>query len=431
MLRTALAASLAAVIWLFSGAGPPAAGCEPAGRVRFICGVIDAEDLVPIPGTDWIVASGYGFPGSGSKGSLQLVNARDASSVVVFPADAARERPDTKTSGACPGPLGPAAREQFRSHGVGLRRQPNGAHTLYVVHHGSRESVEVFEIDTRGLAPELTWIGCVVAPPKISLNAVAALPGGDFAATDYAAKGSVWEWRQADGWRVVPDSETSRPNGLEVSPDGQWLFIGEWGSQSVTRLSRGLTPPKKDTVVVGFYVDNLRWAPDGSLFATGQGGSAPEAVTGCYIKSANCAALTTDVVRNESGRADVQVGRARAHERRVYVSRDERRPGRAGDLGRDRAGRPDRPVSLAVGIAWSALEPLSFRCRQPSVVLRSWSSAGPKDPPYLARGPQDGFDAKHSEDRGRPGPTNGRSTRTRDQGRRVLHASRDTLAAHR
>ena len=76
-----------------------------------------------------------------------------------------------------------------------------------------------------------------------------------------------------------------------------WLFIGEWGNRSVTRLSRGLTPSKKDTVVVGFYVDNLRWAPDGSLFATGQGGSAPDAVTGCYLKSANCAALTTDVVR--------------------------------------------------------------------------------------------------------------------------------------
>ena len=41
------------------------------------------------------------------------------------------------------------------------------------------------------------------------------------------------------------------------------------------RLSRGQTPAKKDTVAVGFRVDNLRWASDGSLLAAGQGGAAP------------------------------------------------------------------------------------------------------------------------------------------------------------
>ena len=73
----------------------------------------------------------------------------------------------------------------------------------------------------------------------------------------------------------MPGSEAAGPNGLEISKDGKWLYIGGWGSQSFIRLSRGQTPIKKDSVPVGFRLDNLRWAPDGALLAAGQGGTAP------------------------------------------------------------------------------------------------------------------------------------------------------------
>jgi sugar lactone lactonase YvrE len=77
--------------------------------------------------------------------------------------------------------------------------------------------------------------------------------------------GEVWEWHTSTGWKIVPGSESAGPNGLEISKDGRWLYIGGWGSQSFIRLSRGQTPIKKDSVSVGFRVDNLRWAPDGAL----------------------------------------------------------------------------------------------------------------------------------------------------------------------
>jgi sugar lactone lactonase YvrE len=85
----------------------------------------------------------------------------------------------------------------------------------------------------------------------------------------------VWEWHPRAGWKIVPGSESAGPNGLEISKDGKTLFIGAWGSQSVVRLSLGQTPPKKDSVGVGFRVDNVRWAPDGMLIAAGQGGTGP------------------------------------------------------------------------------------------------------------------------------------------------------------
>jgi len=46
-----------------------------------------------------------------------------------------------------------------------------------------------------------------------------------------------------------------------------------WGSQNFFRLSRGQTPVKRDVVPLGFRVDNIRWAPDGSILAAGQGGA--------------------------------------------------------------------------------------------------------------------------------------------------------------
>jgi hypothetical protein len=42
----------------------PTPGCAPAGGLTFICGVQNPEDLVIVPNTSWLVASGMA-PGSG------------------------------------------------------------------------------------------------------------------------------------------------------------------------------------------------------------------------------------------------------------------------------------------------------------------------------------------------------------------------------
>lgn len=240
--------SFAACALLLGTAGPSAAACDPDGDVQFVCGPANPEDLVPIPQSPWVVVSSLE-----DEGYLHLVDSRDHSSTVRFPSETARPRHDTAMYGACPGP----STDQFGPHGLNLRPGANGVHTLYVVRHGSRESVEIFELDTRRGIPTVTWIGCVVAPESVGANSVAALPGGGFAVTNFRRRGDpqaqanllagettgeVWEWHPDAGWTMVPGSDTSGPNGLEVSRDGQWFYIGGWGTHSLIRLSRGRTP---------------------------------------------------------------------------------------------------------------------------------------------------------------------------------------------
>jgi hypothetical protein len=262
---------------------PPPCVPQGPGNIQFVCNQNAPEDLVLVPGSQWIAASSYG----GNKGGIYLISVRDKKSTLAYPTDAAKERLDKKTYDTCPGPPAADDKAPFTTHGIALREGKSSVHTLYAVHHGKRESIEVFELDAKANPPALTWIGCAVAPDPIGLNEVVPLPDGGFIGTDFLARGdaaargrmqagevngALWEWHTGKGWQKIPGSEASGANGLEISKDGKTLYVAAWGSQSFFRMSLGQTPVKRDNVPVGFRADNVRWAPDGSLYVTGQGG---------------------------------------------------------------------------------------------------------------------------------------------------------------
>jgi len=224
-------------------------------------------------------------------GGMYVIDTSKSTSTKVFPTAASAERLDTSTYASCPGPLQGQDRASFVTHGLYLKAGPRSTHTLYAVHHGGRESIEVFTLDASAAVAMVTWIGCVVAPDPIGLNAVVALPEGGFAATNFdprppsgapapgvSAKvlsgdrnGEVWEWHPKTGWAKVPGSESSGANGLELSADGKWFYVAQWGNRAFMRLSRGKTPVERQEISVGFRVDNLRWSRDGkTLLAAGQ-----------------------------------------------------------------------------------------------------------------------------------------------------------------
>ena len=237
--------------------------CNPLGEIGFICDMVSPEDLATIPGDEWVITSG-----AREGGRLHLLNVTEKTSTVLFPTPSREERLDAESYPECPGPIDLTNPDASRTHGLYLEQGGNGVHTLLVVHHGPRESIEVFEVDARSTPPSLVWVGCAVAPAGANLNSVAGLPTGGFVTTNFGV--GVWEWHADTGWNVLPESEDTAPNGIEVSADGQFVYIAGWAEEKLTRLSRGVTPVQKDVVQLGFRPDNLRMSPDGStIFAAG------------------------------------------------------------------------------------------------------------------------------------------------------------------
>ncbi len=120
-------------------AEPPAAAveaCAPVGELQFICDVVSPEDLAVVPDSDWVIASG-----NQEGGRIQLVSVSGRTARVLFPAAAAGERLDDEAYPTCPGPIDPAEGDGFRAHGLYLKPGPAAVHTLFVVHHGLRESI--------------------------------------------------------------------------------------------------------------------------------------------------------------------------------------------------------------------------------------------------------------------------------------------------
>jgi len=298
ILRTIAATALLAAAtghWssLHAQTAPPAASasCAPANGWNLICGNQNPEDLVLIPGTRWLVATGM-KEGSG----LKLVDTGAKTARVFYTGQAAQQRPDTKLFPNCPAP--PDAKI-FNAHGLYLRRaEAPGIYKLYVVSHGALESIQVFTVDGNGAQPSLTWTGCVpmpegnkaypslgaqATPSRLAANSVAAFSDGTIIATVPQRPGStnvqrlrgestgdVVEWKPGTAaFRVVQGTQLAGNNGIEISLDEKEFYVVSFGAHTVVAFSRqDPRKPLRQSVAPGFMPDNLRWSGN-RLIATG------------------------------------------------------------------------------------------------------------------------------------------------------------------
>lgn len=274
---------------LSSGTASTAASEGP--ELSFIEGVSAPEDLLALPGTDWVVTSGMAH--GDSAGALGVVESATGRVEELWPASGTLVAPDETYSDCSEPPIV----DTFSPHGINLAKDDAGSLTLYVVNHGERESVEVFAVDTEGRVPVATWTGCVLLPPHVSGNGVVALPDGslvitnmyDPAAPDPVAalfadesSGDVRIWDSAAGWSVLPGTDWSGPNGVVASSDGQTLYIATWVGRSIMRVS--LVDGSVESLAdVPFLPDNLRWSAAGRLLVTGQDFAGLAAVHECAL----------------------------------------------------------------------------------------------------------------------------------------------------
>ena len=242
--------------------------CDSTDSVGFICGIENAEDLIRVPNSDWLIASGRE---SAVAGTLYAVHQTTRAHYALFPSVGSVNSPSSTYAANCPGPI-----DQFQPHGISVRQVAKDQYELYVVGHGAREAIEIFELRLSADQPSLRWSGCISAPDSVErFNAVTALPGGRIAVThlpsfnsERRGLGEVWAWSASDGWNVIPGGAISGANGIVAAPDGQSVFVSEYFSESLIQIFLGDKAGQVNRYKIGYSIDNIRWSEDGQLLLT-------------------------------------------------------------------------------------------------------------------------------------------------------------------
>jgi hypothetical protein len=221
-------------------------------------------------------------PGAG----LNLVDTQAKAVRKLYAPNMANARADRGRFANCPGPLDPT---QAVLHGLSLRSAAGGRYTVYATNHGGRESVEVFELSvgSGGAAgiPSATWIGCVLLPPALAANSVAAFSDGTLVATVLMLPGRTFEdafamrntgivlqWTPGTPAFVeLKGTELVANNGIDTSPDDREFYVASTPTGRVYAFSRATSGggPLRFAQLKDFGPDNVRWTADNRLITAG------------------------------------------------------------------------------------------------------------------------------------------------------------------
>ena len=128
-----------------------------------------------VPGTHWIIASG--MAGEETSGNLYLIDSGEKTWEAFFPGNTPSWEHDSDEFGDCPGAINI---NTFAPHGLSIESRRQNQSRLYITSHGSREAIEIFDIDASSSRPAITWVGCIPLPEDVFANSVAILPNGGF-----------------------------------------------------------------------------------------------------------------------------------------------------------------------------------------------------------------------------------------------------------
>ena len=251
--------------------------CNEDVGITYICGLMNAEDLLSLGDSEMILTSG--MSSEGVNGHLYIVNTRDDSwEDLVGSVNFSQDFDNT---------LYPACSDQFNvgnfsAHGLALKEIEPKFFDLYITSHGAREAIEIFNLDLRSGSAILTWRGCVPLDESIMHNSVAILDDGGFVTTQFMvwaeglasavtgeAKGSVVEWHPGGVPETVLGTELSAPNGIAISDDQRYMFVAALGAREIVRFDLFQEPITKATVATGSIPDNVRWGEPGKLLTAG------------------------------------------------------------------------------------------------------------------------------------------------------------------
>jgi hypothetical protein len=256
---------------------PPLLGCGMHGDYEVLCGTRSPEDLEVTPDGKHLIVSEYASFRGGTGGGFSLFDpARKTFTKIAI----TNERRKDWGDAACPGPPGDA----LAPHGISLsKRSPGNVQQLYVVNHGGRESIEMFEVKQAGGTLSLVWHGCVVSAKDF--NDVAALANGGFYGTHPTAlqvkgldifsgqpSGWVSSWMSGKGEAELPGTRQGYPNGVIATSDGRTMYFNAWTAKEVHKYDVA-SGKEVGMVKLDFMPDNLTWTKKGRILAAGVKGA--------------------------------------------------------------------------------------------------------------------------------------------------------------
>ena len=265
-IRLLLSSALAAAVTL-SGSCAGIERVEPRGNLGFLRGVQRPEDVVRIPGTRWLVYSGF----SNGQGLKLVDTAAHSIQPLIYETTGRHEQ------GIWPQCATPPDSVIFNTQGLSIRELSPSHSRLHVVNHGGRESIEVFSVDASDVKPRFTWSGCVLMPPGLAANSVATFSDGTILVTvlthpgrtitDFwrgENTGAVYSWKPGKpSFQLLPGTELPGNNGIETSRDDTEFFVIAFGWRSVVVFSRAdPSHPLRRAVAPGFMPDNIHWDTD-------------------------------------------------------------------------------------------------------------------------------------------------------------------------
>ncbi|MBL6688162.1 MAG: SMP-30/gluconolactonase/LRE family protein [Pseudomonadales bacterium] len=210
--------------------------CSTAQAISTYCGFTNPEDIVPLPDGEHLLISEMGEFMLDTPGQLVTFHTKKA---LIEPL-LVNYDPSEESWGVqgCQ----PPDDALFSPHGIDIVTDNEGRHRLFVVNHGGREAVEMFELvqqQDRWLAQ---WRGCAIPPGEPFINDVSGFRNGDFLVTHMwdkqssiamitlklttgVATGWVWRYTQGEGFYKLGESTELMPNGIALSADESTAYV--------------------------------------------------------------------------------------------------------------------------------------------------------------------------------------------------------------
>ncbi|MGX2955766.1 SMP-30/gluconolactonase/LRE family protein [Ursidibacter arcticus] len=273
---------------------------KDVSQLSYVKGIQSPEDLVQIPNTKWIIASGMA-----PKSGLHLIDSQSKTAQRLIAPKA--HKPSALYPDSQPQPHA----DEMQIHGISIREVGKGKYHLYAVNHNgfdqniTRETIEIFEVNTSNTTPTLTWLGNVRMPNDYAGNGVVAHSDGSIYVTVmthphntldemFAGKttGAVYRWTPTTRqFERLQGSELNGNNGIELSKDGKFIYVAHM--QGMSKLTN--TNPTKivaQTRLNYGVADNLHWNGDtlitaGSMALTCQNGLTFDCLKDYHISQIN------------------------------------------------------------------------------------------------------------------------------------------------